>query len=92
MAAKRSYTLKHPVQIGSETITELHIGAVKGKHMRSLPADPKSYTVGTMMELAQKITGQPSVVFDEMDQEDLQEVLEIVGEQFGTGPGTGGTG
>ena len=59
--------------------------------MRHLPADPKLYTMGTMMDLACKVTGQPSIVFDEMDSEDLVEVMEIVGELFGAGPTTGAT-
>ena len=91
MAAKDSYTLKHPVVIGTETINELKFGRVKGKHMRPLPTDPKLYTMGTMMDLACKVTGQPSIVFDEMDSEDLVEVMEIVGELFGAGPTTGAT-
>lgn len=91
MAVKDSHTLKHPVVIGTETIRELKFGRVKGKYMRSLPADPKLYTMGTMMDLASKVTGQSSLVFDDMDSEDLVEVMEIVGELFGVGPTTGET-
>lgn len=91
MAEVKKYTLKHPVVIGTETITELTFGRVKGKYMRSLPADPKLYTMDTMLVLAAKVTNQVSLVFDEMDSEDVVEVMEIVGELFGAGPITGGT-
>ena len=90
-APKNPHPLKHPVTIGTETITELKFGRVKGKMMRHLPADPKLYTMGVMMDLASKVTGQSSIVFDEMDSEDLVEVMEIVGELFGAGPTTGAT-
>ena len=79
------YQLKKPVVAGSETITEITIGDIKGKHMRALPGDPKAYTMGTIMELAQRITGQPSIVFDEMDSADLMEICAIVGERLDGG-------
>lgn len=84
-----TYQLKHPVQVGSETVTELKIRPMKPKHLRNLSVDPKSYTMGTIMDLAAKLTGQPSVVFDEMDMEDWEEVSAIVGERFAGGQSTG---
>ena len=83
------YRLKNPVTLGSETIEEVTIGKIKGKHLRSLPADPKSYTMGTMMDLASKVIGESSAVLDEMDSEDLMEVVGLVGEALGAGPTTG---
>lgn len=85
------YTLKHPVSVGSETFTHIEIGTIKGKHMRALPGDPKAYTMGTIMELAQRISGQPSLVFDEMHADDLMEVCAIVGELLDGGQSTGKT-
>ena len=85
------YTLKHPVEIGSETITEVRIGRMKGKHMRQLPADKSEYTMGVIMDLAAKMMGESSVLLDEMDAEDLTEVCEIVGERFASGRQTGET-
>lgn len=87
--SETTYRLKHPVTIGTEQHTEVKIGRIKGKHMRSLPADPKLYTIGTMMDLAAKIMGESAVLLDEMDGEDLQEVLEIVGERVEGGRRTG---
>lgn len=84
------YKLKHPVTIGSETFTEVKIGKVKGKHMRTLPADPKSYTMGVIMDLAAKVMGESAVLLDEMDAEDLVEVCGIVGERLAGGQATGG--
>lgn len=85
------YRLKRPVALGSETVTEVTIGAIKGKHMRALPGNPSAFTMGTIMELAQRVTGQPSVLFDEMDSDDLMEVCAIVGERLGAGQQTGET-
>ena len=87
-----TYTLKHPIALGSETHTEVKIGRIKGKHMRALPADPKSYTMGTMMDMAAKVMGESAILLDEMDSEDLMEVVAIVGERLGAGPMTGETG
>lgn len=85
MAKSFTYKLKTPIEMGSETITEIQIGQIKGKHMRALPADPKLFNMGVMMDLASKITAQPGAVLDEMDSEDLMEVLGIVGERLGAG-------
>jgi hypothetical protein len=85
------YTLKHPVKIGSETITEVKFGRIKGKHMRSLPGDPKLYTLGTIMDLAGKVMGESSILLDEMDSEDVTGVCDIVGELLSAGQPTGET-
>ena len=90
MAKTVTYKLKTPIQIGSETITEIQIGQIKGKHMRSLPGDPKLYNMGVIMDLASKVTGQAGAVLDEMDSEDLLEVCGIVGERLGAGQKIGG--
>lgn len=90
MSTELVYKLKHPITIGSETHTEVKIGRIKGKHMRSLPADPKAYSMGVIMDLAAKVMGESSVLLDEMDAEDLTEVCEIVGERIEGGRTTGG--
>jgi len=85
-----TYKLKHPVTLGSETVEEVKIGSIKGKHMRSLPGDPKLYTMGVIMDLAGKVMGESAVLLDEMDSEDLLEVCGIVGERLGAGQKIGG--
>lgn len=87
-----TYPLKHPITIGSETHTEVKIGRIKGKHMRTLPADPKLYTMGVIMDLAAKVMGESAILLDEMDSDDLTEVVAIVGERLGGGLPTGSTG
>lgn len=91
MSKETVYQLKHPVAIGTEIHTEVKIGRIKGKHMRSLPADPKAFTMGVIMDLAAKAMGESSAVLDEMDAEDLTEVCGIVGEQLTGGLPTGVT-
>lgn len=91
MTDNSKYTLKHPVQIGTETITEVKFGKIKGKHMRSLPGVKEAYTMGTIMDLAAKVMGESAAVLDEMEAEDVMEVCERVGEMLGAGPATGET-
>lgn len=91
MKEEITYTLKRPITIGSETHTEVKIGRVKGKHMRALPADPKLYTMGVIMDLAAKVMGESAVLLDEMDSEDLTEVCGIVGERVAGGQTNGET-
>lgn len=88
MAQPVIYKLKTPVQVGSDTVTEVKIGSIKGKHMRALPGDPKLYTMGTIMDLAAKVMGESAIVLDEMEAEDLVEVCGIVGERLAGGQGT----
>jgi len=89
MSEPTIYTLKHPITIGSELHTEVKIGRIKGKHMRALPADPKLYTMGTIMDMAAKVMGESAILLDEMDSEDLTEVCGIVGERMTGGLPTG---
>lgn len=91
MSNVTTYPLKHPITIGSETHTEVKIGRIKGKHMRALPADPKLYTMGTIMDMAAKVMGESAVLLDEMDSEDLTEVCGIVGERMTGGQPIGET-
>ncbi len=82
-------TLATPIELAGETITSVTIGPAKGKYMRMLPADPKLFNMGIMMDMAAKMTQQSAVVFDEMDSEDLMKILGIVGERLGAGQKTG---
>lgn len=91
MTDKSVYTLKHPVQIGTETISQVKFGKIKGKHMRSLPGVKEAYTMGTIMDLAAKVMGESSAVLDEMEAEDVMGVCEIVGEMLGAGQTIGET-
>lgn len=79
------YKLKKPIQFGSETITEVTIGVVTGKHMRKLSGDPSSLTMGTLMDIASLVIGQPPAVMDDMHPVDVQEICAIVGERLAGG-------
>ncbi len=79
------YKLRTPVQFGSETISEITIGRVTGKHMRKLSGDPSALTMGTLMDIASLVIGQPPAVLDDMDPTDVQEICAIVGERLAGG-------
>lgn len=69
--------LSDPIQWGSETIKEVELTAVKGKHLRKLSANP---TLNDLMNIASKVSGLSSAVFDEMSSEDVMKVADAVGE------------
>lgn len=68
--------LQKPVHHGSETISELVVQRPKAKHLRMLPAQPKT---GDVLDLAAKLCGQPPSVIDELEMEDTSALLEVVG-------------
>lgn len=80
------FTLKHPIQFGSETVTELDLRAPKARDFRKMPMQP---TMGDIMDLIAALSGRPPSVVDEMHVEDLAEVANAVAGFFGTGPATG---
>jgi hypothetical protein len=72
---RQSLTLKVPIVIGSETITELRFRAPKAKDFRTMPMDGQ--TVGHILDMMGKLCGQPNVVMDELSLEDLEEVSSL---------------
>lgn len=66
----KSYKLAHPIQHGSETITELVVEArPKAKAFKGIPAD--GIMLDHMFLLLGRITAQPPSVIEELDSEDL---------------------
>lgn len=69
--------LAYPITWGSETITALTFRRPKGKDFRSLPAE--GILMGHILDLAARLCGKPGAVMDELDGEDLEAVMELVG-------------
>lgn len=67
--------LKHPIEIGSETITELTVRRPKAKDFRVLPAKP---AFGDILNMAAKLCEEPPSTIDELDPEDLMPLMEMV--------------
>lgn len=87
----RTYTLKKPIQHGSETITELEFREPLGKDLDELPAGA-GLRWGDMRKLSARLTGHPPTAFDTMSIPDVNAVLLITNELLGgDGPLTGET-
>jgi len=71
--------LVEPIEFGTETISQITLQPIRGKHLRILPTQP---TLNDILKLASKISGVSSAVFDEMCSEDVVRVSEAVGELF----------
>lgn len=73
-------TLKTPIVLapGATPITELTMReSVTGADIRAMKVrsfDPDTLTVGDLLGLAERLTGQPTIVFDKMDSADAAEV------------------
>ena len=88
MSAAVTVKLREPIPFGSETITELTLRKPKAKDFRRMPMSPG---IGDLLDLAGQLSAQPKAVIDELGPEDMQEVLERVGDFFPSGRGTGPT-
>lgn len=86
----QTYTLKHPVQDGANTVTTLAFRRPKGKDMLDLPAGG-SISVGDLLRFAGRLTGTLSHVMNELDAEDVVEVCDIAANFLQRGPRTGET-
>lgn len=84
--APKTLKLKSPVQWGSEVIFELTVQKPKAKHVRHLPAEPKT---GDLLDLAANLCGQTPRMIDELSIEDMTSLMEVVGGFLGNGPKTG---
>jgi hypothetical protein len=80
------YTLKHPIQFGTEEIKELEIGRPKGRHLADLPGEPKLWD---FIKIASKVSGLSIKVYEEMDAEDILVIGGIVGKFVAGSQATG---
>lgn len=85
----RTYELKHPIQHGSEEITELRFRAAVGRDLDDLPVGQMRF--GDLRKLAAKLCGHPPTALDSIHPTDLDDVLLITNELLGGGQATGGT-
>lgn len=82
-------TLSEPVEFGSETITQLVVQPLKGKHLRGLSDSPG---IGDLLDLAEQLTGKQREVIDGLSAKDAIRVSQVVSSFFeGTDPEPSGT-
>lgn len=93
---QQSVTLKHPIEIRAkdsgeiiETITEVTLSRVKGRHLKALDSVTGDYN--QTLFLIAKMTGHPPSTIDEMDGEDITAIGEIIEGFFGKRRKTGKT-
>jgi hypothetical protein len=67
--------LKEPIRFGEQIVDELAIRKPKAKDFRAFPMNP---TMGDVLDLVGRLSGQPKQVIDELGFEDLAEVSKIV--------------
>ncbi len=80
------YKLIHPIQFGSETITELDFKPLRAKHLKRLTG--KSETADTIA-LGQLSSGLTVEQYDEIMIEDLQAIKKIIAGFLGVSQETG---
>lgn len=69
--------LKKPIKWGEDTITEVELQPLTGRHIRGVSAKP---SLDELMKVASKASGLPDKVFDLMSAKDVVAVAEAVGE------------
>jgi len=90
MAERVTIDLKKPIMFGDVTVTKLTFRPLKAKDLRRLKSS-MDQPMALTLELAGYLSGQVTQVIDELEGEDLQEVLKVVGDFFGGTPKTGPT-
>ncbi len=74
--------LKHPISQGSETVTEVEVFRMKGKHLRGI-ADP-SHMDSQLKIIGRVIDRNPKFV-DELDGDDISAIGEAMGDFLESG-------
>lgn len=88
----KTIQLAHPIQLGSESITELKFQRLKAKHLRGLPPfvttdeGKTEFGFDFLLILASRLCAEHSAVIDELEGEDIFEVVGVVGDFFGDSP------
>lgn len=77
-----NFVLGSPVKWGSEMISQINLRKPKAKDLRGLKAD-LGFT--ELLDLTIKICDQPRGVIDDLEIEDTQKLMEIVGGFFESG-------
>lgn len=87
--AKRvNVPLKNPIEVDGLVVTELNLRPFKAGDLRRVEAS-SDREIAMVLELASYCSGQTQEVIDELEGEDLQKVLEVVGGFFADSPLTG---
>jgi len=82
--------LKHPITLGSETITELEFrGPLKGKHVKGIPLG-NAMCMEHILMVGGRLCAQPPSVMAELEGEDLFAVMGITSGFLPGGPSIGG--
>lgn len=72
----KTHKLKEPITVGSQTITELVIRKPQAGDIRSFPL--MNPTAGDLLNVLGKLSGQPSIVIDQLGAEDVFELTGLV--------------
>jgi len=70
--------LSEPIEWGDDVIKELVLKRPKAKHVKNM--DIKNPRIADMLGIAAKLSGHSTAVLDELCTEDMNKVLEAVGE------------
>jgi hypothetical protein len=69
--------LREPVEMGEERITQLKFRRPRAGDMMSFPADG-SATIGHVLDLASRLTGQPLAALKKLCLEDLNRLSTVI--------------
>jgi len=87
--APRVLKLSQPVELGSETITELRVKAPTANELWNLPADIRTATLGQLVDIGARCAGIPEAAARRLQGCDAIELAAIVGEGLAGSPPTG---
>lgn len=73
-------TLKNPITVGQDQVTQLVIRPATAKHMRRMPLDSSKATMGLMMDILAELCDCPPSTIDKLGVDDLTAALEVVGD------------
>ncbi len=75
-------TLSYPIEFGTRTVDELEFREVTAAEMRSVKPN---MSIGDLLDIAQKLCDQNKSVMNKLRAEDVNKVLEYVGNALAGG-------
>jgi len=74
--------LAYPIEWDGKIIEEITLQRPRGKHLKKMPSDPG---IKDLMALASRVSGQPAIIFDELDGIDVTAICEAIGDFLTSG-------
>lgn len=75
VAKTKTVTLENPIEWGEETVSEVKIGPLKGRHIKNVGSNMK---LGDLFSIAASASDYPKSFYEDLDATDANKVADAI--------------